>query len=144
MRAQNLSCNPHLSQPRSAPPLPSPGWYGHDCSRKVAGQPLEPSRIPSMSWLACTVTEPPAAKEPPPAPTRKRPLIYVYDLEPLYSQRLLQYRCGAAGACGSTGVGGMARGEGRAVLWYRYLCEMPGGRGGGRQICGAGRGCWDV
>jgi hypothetical protein len=39
-----------------------------------------------------SVQEPPAAREPPPSPTRKRPLIYVYDLEPLYSSKLLQYR----------------------------------------------------
>jgi hypothetical protein len=42
------------------------------------------------------VKEPPAALEPPPAPTRVRPLIYIYDLEPLYSTKLLQYRWGAA------------------------------------------------
>ncbi|KAJ9526350.1 hypothetical protein QJQ45_009826 [Haematococcus lacustris] len=69
-----------------------PGWYGHDCSRKVAGQALEPSRIPQRRWLQGVAVEPPAAQEPPPAATRKRPLIFVYDLEPLFSSKLLQYR----------------------------------------------------
>mmetsp|Transcript_19563 Transcript_19563/g.42445 ORF Transcript_19563/g.42445 Transcript_19563/m.42445 type:complete len:788 (+) Transcript_19563:181-2544(+) len=68
------------------------GWYGTDCSRKKAGGQLEPSRIPQHKWLDYNVREPPAALDPPPKPARKRPLIYVYDLEPLYSQKLLQYR----------------------------------------------------
>ncbi|GFH19808.1 EGF-like domain-containing protein, partial [Haematococcus lacustris] len=51
-------------------------WYGHDCSRKVAGQALEPSRIPQRRWLQGVAVEPPAAQEPPPAATRKRPLIF--------------------------------------------------------------------
>ena len=70
------------------------GWYGHDCARKKAGLPLEPSVIPERSWLSRNVREAVAAVEPPPKPTRKHPLIYIYDLEPLYSQKLLQYRCG--------------------------------------------------
>ena len=65
---------------------------GMDCSRKKAGLPLEPSRISQQGWLKTTVVEALAAMEPPPKPTRKRPLIYVYDLEPLYSQKMLQYR----------------------------------------------------
>jgi hypothetical protein len=68
------------------------GWYGHDCSRKRAGEPLEPSRIASVPWLKNTVVEAAAALDPPPQAKRKRPLIYIYDLDPLYNQRLLQYR----------------------------------------------------
>lgn len=34
----------------------------------------------------------PAAADPPPAPTRARPLIYVYELPPIYNQLLLAYR----------------------------------------------------
>ena len=68
------------------------GWYGHDCARKKAGLPLEPSIIPERSWLRSIVKEAVAAIEPPPKLTRKHPLIYIYDLEPLYSQKLLQYR----------------------------------------------------
>ena len=94
--AHNL---PSRSQPR--PPTHctacTAGWYGHDCARKQAGLPLEPSLIPQRSWLSRNVKEAVAALEPPPKPTRKRPLIYVYDLEPLYSQKMLQYRCGQGG-----------------------------------------------
>ncbi len=75
----------------SRPPLA--GWYGHDCSRKAAGLTLEPGRIPQHPWLAQVVSETVASLEPPPKPTRKRPLIYVYDLDPYFSQRMLQYRC---------------------------------------------------
>ena len=99
--------------PASPPPhctACTAGWYGHDCARKQAGLPLEPSLIPQRSWLSRNVKEAVAALEPPPKPTRKRPLIYVYDLEPLYSQKMLQYRCGQGGGgsackrCCSTGV----------------------------------------
>ncbi|KAG2431441.1 hypothetical protein HXX76_009456 [Chlamydomonas incerta] len=68
------------------------GYYGHDCARRKAGMPLLSSTIPTTPWLASVLREPPAAQEPPPAPTRKRPLIYVYDLEPFYQARVLQYR----------------------------------------------------
>ncbi|PNH07497.1 putative glucuronosyltransferase, partial [Tetrabaena socialis] len=70
-----------------------PGYYGHDCARRRAGLPLLPSTIPTTPWLAELLREPPAAQEPPPAPTRRRPLIYVYDLEPLYQAKILQYSC---------------------------------------------------
>jgi hypothetical protein len=70
-----------------------PGWFGHDCSRRVSGfKPFEPSRIAARPWLAKTVAEPPSSIDPPPEPTRKRPLIFVYDLNPLFSSTLLQYR----------------------------------------------------
>ncbi|GFR40871.1 hypothetical protein Agub_g1522 [Astrephomene gubernaculifera] len=68
------------------------GYYGHDCARRKAGLPLQPSTLPTKPWLASVLHEPPAALEPPPKATRKRPLIYVYDLEPLYQSKLLQYR----------------------------------------------------
>ena len=71
---------------------PLPGWYGHDCARKKAGLPLEPSVINNRQWLSRTVKEAVAALDPHPRPERKRPLIYIYDLEPLYQQKLLQYR----------------------------------------------------
>ncbi|KXZ53464.1 hypothetical protein GPECTOR_7g914 [Gonium pectorale] len=72
------------------------GYYGHDCARRKAGMVLLPSYIPERPWVAKEVREPPAALEPPPAPSRKRPLIYVYDLEPLYQSKLLQYRIAPA------------------------------------------------
>ncbi|KAG2494841.1 hypothetical protein HYH03_007081 [Edaphochlamys debaryana] len=68
------------------------GYYGHDCSRRKAGLPLLPSRIPTTPWLASVVREPPAALEPPPRATRRRPLVYVYDLEPLFQAKILQYK----------------------------------------------------
>ncbi|KAG2494840.1 hypothetical protein HYH03_007080 [Edaphochlamys debaryana] len=74
------------------------GYYGHDCSRRKAGLPLLPSRIPTTPWLASVVREPPAALEPPPRATRRRPLVYVYDLEPLFQAKILQYRVGTT-AC---------------------------------------------
>lgn len=83
--------NPHCRKPHFCHRCDH-GWYGHDCSRKRAGLPLEPSRIASQRWLSSVVAEPAAAKDPPPAPSRKRPLIYIYDTEPLYLQKLLQYR----------------------------------------------------
>ena len=54
--------------------------------------PLLPSRIPTTPWLSREVHEPRAALEPPPSATRRRPLIYVYDMEPLYNAKMLQYR----------------------------------------------------
>ncbi len=46
----------------------------------------------AQPWLRDAAEEPLAARDPPPAPTRLRPLIYIYDLDPLYNSRLLQYR----------------------------------------------------
>lgn len=42
-------------------------------------------------WLESTVATP-AAEDPPPAPTRKRPLIYIYEMPPKFTQHMLQYR----------------------------------------------------
>ncbi len=42
-------------------------------------------------WLE-GVTAAPAAEDPPAAPSRLRPLIFVHDLPPDYNSRLLQYR----------------------------------------------------
>ncbi|GLI69588.1 hypothetical protein VaNZ11_014247 [Volvox africanus] len=72
------------------------GYYGHDCARRKAGLPLLPSRLGDIPWVANQVHEPPAAMEPVPKPMRKRPLIYVYDLEPMYQSKLLQYRLASA------------------------------------------------
>ncbi|PNH05410.1 hypothetical protein TSOC_008334 [Tetrabaena socialis] len=88
-----------------------PGYYGHDCARRRAGLPLLPSAIPTTPWLASVLREPPAAREPPPAATRRRPLIYVYDLEPLYQAKLMQYRYDGLG----TGRGGDI--PGNATVW---------------------------
>lgn len=71
------------------------GYYGHDCARRRAGLPQLPSRIPTTRWLADVVVDPPAAREPPPKAVRRRPLVYVYDLEPMYQAKILQYRVSA-------------------------------------------------
>ncbi len=42
--------------------------------------------------LAGLVVSPPAAQDPPPAPTRRRPLIYVYDTDPIFNTKIMQYR----------------------------------------------------
>ncbi|KXZ48695.1 hypothetical protein GPECTOR_26g598 [Gonium pectorale] len=69
------------------------GYYGHDCARRKAGMPLLRSRIDDKPWVKRVLgSEPPAAIEPPPRPTRRRPLIYVYDLEPMYQAKIMQYR----------------------------------------------------
>ncbi|GLC34055.1 hypothetical protein PLESTB_000832400 [Pleodorina starrii] len=77
-----------------------PGWYGADCSRKRAGLDMEPGlhETGSRPWLTRLVATPPAALPQPPAPTRPRPLIYVYDIPAEYTSRMLQYRV-AANTC---------------------------------------------
>jgi hypothetical protein len=67
----------HLSLPLSSTCAP-PGWYGHDCSRKVAGQKLDEGRIQLQPWLKNVAVQPVASLPVPPAPTRKRPLIFVW------------------------------------------------------------------
>ena len=108
------------SPPCLCPPLPCcvQFRYGTDCSRKMAGLPMEPSSLPSTPWVA------PAVGLAPPAwsgsgeggggggegggdedsggsggaggggrrTTRKRPFIFVYDLPTDYNARLLQYK----------------------------------------------------
>ncbi|MEW5301912.1 MAG: hypothetical protein WDW36_004736 [Sanguina aurantia] len=54
-----------------------PGYYGHDCARPRASVKPKPSRILTQPWLATAVI---------------RPLIYVYDLEPLFQSKMLQMR----------------------------------------------------
>ncbi|KAG2501893.1 hypothetical protein HYH03_000391 [Edaphochlamys debaryana] len=67
------------------------GWYGADCSRKKAGSPMEPGmQEADRPWLNQVMQIPPAALESPP-PTRRRPLIYVYDVPPAFTTRMLQY-----------------------------------------------------
>ncbi len=104
--------------------LPPQGWYGTDCSRptkKAASKasqeppalgehrrcsghsaaPLPPPLNPSLSGRATAEAQPHLREVlvlPPalhtPSQARKRPLIYVYDLEPMFNTRILQYRMG--------------------------------------------------
>ncbi|GLI62946.1 hypothetical protein VaNZ11_005800 [Volvox africanus] len=76
-----------------------PGWYGSDCTRKRAGLALEPARhLGNDAWLEPLIVIPPASLPVPASPTRPRPLIYVYDVPPEYTSRMLQYRV-AADSC---------------------------------------------
>ncbi len=109
------------------------GWYGSDCSRKMAGQEMEAGEPPARAgdaeqkcllaraypaacrpaqqaatssdarptagqqlerpWLKEFAVVPPAAlPKPPEGLQRKRPFIYVYDMPPAYTSRMLQYR----------------------------------------------------
>ncbi|PNH07164.1 hypothetical protein TSOC_006410 [Tetrabaena socialis] len=72
-----------------------PDWYGQDCSRKKAGSDMEPGmheQGQGRPWLAAATVTPPAALPVPALPTRPRPLIYVYDVPPDFTFRMLQYR----------------------------------------------------
>ncbi|GFR45050.1 hypothetical protein Agub_g6421 [Astrephomene gubernaculifera] len=88
------------------------GWYGEDCARKKAGEPLEPGLMEARPWLKPVVMPVLAAAEEPPAaaagsgpagatgsgaeqqqqPGRLRPLIYIYDMPPEFTSRMLQYK----------------------------------------------------
>ncbi|KAG2486464.1 hypothetical protein HYH03_014911 [Edaphochlamys debaryana] len=86
------------------------GWYGTDCARKAAGQATEPGQqTAGRTWLQEVVVPAPeaalaeeagrqgggtasASTASGPAPSRRRPLIYVYDLPAAYNSRMLQYR----------------------------------------------------
>ncbi|KAL6761490.1 exostosin-like glycosyltransferase [Haematococcus lacustris] len=69
------------------------GWYGHDCSRRKAGLPMEPGEHHvSKPWLKPVVRDVPAAADPQLRTHRRRPFIYVYDLHPMYNLHMMQYR----------------------------------------------------
>lgn len=70
------------------------GFFGHDCAYRHPGVDWETGRFgtpdnrPWLKDLALT----PAAEDPEPGSTRLRPLIYVYELPPMYNQLMLMYR----------------------------------------------------
>jgi len=69
------------------------GYYGYDCSRRRQAVEARPGlEAKERPWLKPHVMPVPAALDPPPRSSRKRPLIYVYDLPPEFNSRLLQYR----------------------------------------------------
>ena len=68
------------------------GWYGIDCSRKRKGMALDPGDEVARPWLKSVLRPVVAAVDPPVSPTRKRPLIYVYDTWPEFNTDVLQYR----------------------------------------------------
>ena len=61
---------------------------------------------PHKPWLAESISPVPAAEDPPVRPTRVRPLIYVYDMPPNITTRMLQYKNAAYVCMGGGGVGG--------------------------------------
>ena len=72
------------------------GWFGQDCAYRTVEMPWSLGVEMERPWLKMHVSTP-AAQDPPPALKRKRPLIYIYELPPIYNQLLLQYRL--TGAC---------------------------------------------
>ena len=74
----------------------APNWLSARCA-------LVPSlhaglQDTSRPWLKPFARLPPAALPSPPADKqRKRPFIYVYDMPPAYTGRMLQYRLGKSG-----------------------------------------------
>lgn len=48
--------------------------------------------VKAKPWLKKVLTPPPGAQDPTPHPTRRRPLIYVYDVSPEFGTDILQYR----------------------------------------------------
>jgi hypothetical protein len=68
------------------------GWFGTDCANRQAGVPWTPGvEEGDRPWLKRYVHTP-AARDPKPGETCKRPLIYVYDLPAIYNSVFLQYR----------------------------------------------------
>ncbi|KAL4452535.1 hypothetical protein ABPG75_008197 [Micractinium tetrahymenae] len=69
-----------------------PGWHGIDCAHQSAfADASQPGREAQRPWIAEHVHTP-AARDFPPGATRKRPLIFVYELASDYSTLLMQYR----------------------------------------------------
>ncbi|KAL4447245.1 hypothetical protein ABPG77_007278 [Micractinium sp. CCAP 211/92] len=71
-----------------------PGWHGIDCAHRSAdADDSKPGLEAERPWIA-NLVHTPAAQDFPPGATRKRPLIYVYELDSAYSTLMLQYRHG--------------------------------------------------
>ncbi|KAL4428361.1 hypothetical protein ABPG75_002450 [Micractinium tetrahymenae] len=68
------------------------GWWGHDCAYRTANATDSPGMEEgARPWLKPLVHTP-AAKDPEPGSSRKRPLIYIYELPAMFNQVMLQYR----------------------------------------------------
>ncbi|KAL4438037.1 hypothetical protein ABPG77_004258 [Micractinium sp. CCAP 211/92] len=67
------------------------GHWGHDCAYRYPGTEWTPGLVKERPWIAEHVAAP-AAEDPKPGDTRKRPLIYVYELPAIFNSKLLQYR----------------------------------------------------
>lgn len=73
------------------------GYFGHDCAYREPSVPWTSGLLSERPWLADHVSTL-SSQDPPPSATRKRPLIYIYELPTKYNQLMLQYRTQAA-AC---------------------------------------------
>lgn len=63
-----------------------------DCARKAQGEPMEESMLATRPWLRAHVALTPEAQPKLPDTPRRRPLVYIYDLPPEFTTRMLQYR----------------------------------------------------
>jgi hypothetical protein len=62
------------------------GWYGADCALAAEGVKDEPVKPPAN--IATVLVNPlPARQHGPARPERRRPLIYVYDMNPEFTSR---------------------------------------------------------
>ncbi|KAL4426069.1 hypothetical protein ABPG77_007865 [Micractinium sp. CCAP 211/92] len=76
-----------------------PGWHGIDCAHQsVSADATQPGREEQRPWIAEHVHTP-AAREFASGATRKRPLIFVYELPSDFSTLMLQYRQAGGGSC---------------------------------------------
>ncbi|KAL4452533.1 hypothetical protein ABPG75_008195 [Micractinium tetrahymenae] len=76
-----------------------PGWHGIDCAHQSAfADASQPGREAQRPWTAEHVHTP-AARDFPPGATRKRPLIFVYELPGDFATLMLQYRRAGGGSC---------------------------------------------
>jgi hypothetical protein len=62
------------------------GWYGHDCSQAAAGVGGVAVQPPA-NVVPVLVNPLPARQHGPARPERRRPLVYVYDMDPEYNSR---------------------------------------------------------
>ncbi|KAI8107071.1 hypothetical protein M9434_001716 [Picochlorum sp. BPE23] len=73
------------------------GWYGHDCAHKVPGMYIKSTDDAEIDpWIRDFARIP--GSELPSGGKRLRPLIYVYNMDPIFDQTILQYRVDA-GSC---------------------------------------------
>ncbi|MEW5298002.1 MAG: hypothetical protein WDW36_001167 [Sanguina aurantia] len=69
------------------------GYYGQDCARRRRGLITGPGdELGSKPWLQPVLNIIIAAVDPPLAPTRLRPFIFVYELDSAFYTDILQYR----------------------------------------------------
>lgn len=76
------------------------GYYGQDCANRVPQEFMEMNESSTMHTSTRNESSPwiqqfartPAMMVLPPEKTRKRPLIFIYDMNPVFDQVLLQYR----------------------------------------------------